>query len=220
MTDGGVDISECRLDSDADIGLDEAYATLNEEERTRAASFVFQRDRDRYVRAHGFLRRRLGAFLELSPENVPIAVADGGKPYVQGEAASFNLSHSEAHAVLAISLNAEIGIDIETFDRGLGDQLDGLAQMCMTPEEQDALGATPADERVARFLSYWTAKEARMKLTGEGMALEPQAISLELMDGRPVGYLRPLSPDAGLRFIPLSRPDAVCCLAVRHSART
>ena len=105
----------------------------------------------------------------------------------------------------------------ELLDRSLGDQLDGLSRMCMTVDEQDALAASPPDERIARFLSYWTAKEARMKLMGEGMSLEPQTISLELADGRPVGYLRPLAPEAELRFVPLAHPDAVCCLAVRRS---
>jgi len=55
-----------------------------------------------------------------------------------------------------------------------------------------------------------------MKVTGEGMALEPRAISLKLSRGRPVGYLRPPGPRTSLRFIPLSDPDTVCCLAVRR----
>lgn len=212
-----VAISECRLDCDADIALDDAYDELNAEERDRAASFVFPRDRDRYIRAHGFLRRQLGAFLGLSARNVPITVGEGGKPFVDGHAVSFNLSHSADHAVVAIAASGDLGIDLELLDRSLGDQLDGLSRMCMTVDEQDALAASPPDERIARFLSYWTAKEARMKLMGEGMSLEPQTISLELADGRPVGYLRPLAPEAELRFVPLAHPDAVCCLAVRRS---
>ena len=216
ISEHGVDIGECRLSSDADIRLNEAYAELSDEERARAASFVFDIDRERYVRAHGFLRRRLGDFLGLSAKDVPIAVAPGGKPYVEGHEASFNLSHSGSHAVVAIARHGDIGIDLETFDRDLEGQLDGLARMCMTDDEQHALAATPADDRIARFLSYWTAKDARMKLTGEGMALEPQTISLDLADGRPVGYLQPLSPEADLRFISLSAPGTICCLAVRR----
>ena len=220
VTEGGrrIDIGECRLDTDADIALDAAYAVLSVEERERAAGFVFERDRQRFVRAHGYLRRRLAAVLGLSPTDVPLAVREGGKPFVYGHDVSFNLSHSGAHAVVAIAHGAEVGIDLETVDRfdSMDDELDGLARACLTGEEQVALAALPSGRRVRRFLAYWTAKEARMKLTGEGMALEPQTIALKLSRGRPVGYLRPHGPRASLRFIPLSDPDTICCLAVRR----
>lgn len=214
-----IDIGECRLDADTDIALASAYADLSGEERERAASFVFDRDRERFVRAHGYLRRKLGTFVGLAAKDVPLAIRDGGKPFVEGRDISFNLSHSGARAVVAITRGSDVGIDLETverFDR-IDDELDGLARSCLTGEEQDALAALPSGRRVRRFLAYWTAKEARMKLTGEGMALEPRAIALKLSRGQPVGYLRPRGPRASLRFIPLSDPDTVCCLAVRHS---
>lgn len=216
-----VDVSECCLDTDADITLDEAYACLDGEERTRAASFVFEQDRVRFIRAHGYVRRRLGALLDVAPKDVPIVAGDGEKPFVEGRPLSYSLSHSGSHAVLAITRGEEIGIDLEILDRSdsLDDQLDGLARLCLTDKEQEALSAAPPERRARRFLSYWTAKEARMKLTGEGMTLEPRAIALRLSRGRPVGYLRPRGPGADLRFIPLSRPDAICCLAVHHSDR-
>jgi 4'-phosphopantetheinyl transferase len=218
VVEGGqhVDIGECRLDTDADVGLDLAYATLSAEEGLRAASFVFERDRQRFVRAHGYLRQRLGAFIQLAPSAVPLAIHEGGKPFVEGHDVSFNLSHSGARAVVAVTRGSDIGIDLETVDRfdGIDDELDGLAQSCLTGKEQVALAAVPSARRVRRFLAYWTAKEARMKLTGEGMALEPHTIALKLSRGRPVGYLRPRGPQASLRFIQLSDPDTICCLAV------
>ncbi len=211
-----VDIAECCLDTDADIALPEAYADLDDGERQRAAKFVFARDRDRFIRAHGYLRRRLGAFVDMAPKAVPIVAADGEKPFIKGQDARFSLSHSGARGVVAISRTREVGIDLETLDRSdrFFDDLDDLARFCMTGAEQRALALLPRARRVRRFLSYWTAKEARMKLTGEGMTLEPNTIALELSDGRPVGYLRPHGPRAALRFIPLSAPDTICCLAV------
>ena len=213
-----VEIGECSLDTDADITLPGAYADLSGEERERAASFVFDRDRERFVRAHGYLRRKLGAAVRLGPKDVPLATQDGGKPFVDGHGVSFNLSHSGDHAVVAIAHGREVGIDLETVERfdGLDDDLEGLSRSCLTDDEQAALAALPVERRVRRFLAYWTAKEARMKLTGEGMALEPLAISLRLANGTPVGYLRPRGPPASLRFIPLSSPDRICCLAVRR----
>ena len=213
-----VSIGECRLDTEADIALDGAYAHLDDDERARAASFVFARDRDRFIRAHGYLRRYLGAFLRMAPSDVPIVASEGGKPFVEGCRASYSLSHSGSHSVVAVTRGGEIGIDLETIDGAdrLDDHLEDLARLCLTDEEQDALSDAPPEQRVRRFLSYWTAKEARMKLTGEGMALDPRTIALSLSAGLPVGYLRPREPGADLRFIPLSRPDAICCLAVRR----
>lgn len=209
-------IGECSLDTDVDIALDAAYAPLSADERRRAASFVFARDGERFVRAHGYLRQKLGSFIQVAPKDVPLAVQDGGKPFVDGHDISFNLSHSGARAVVAMTRGGDIGIDLETVDRfdRIEDELDGLARSCLTDEERGALDALPPRRRVRRFLAYWTAKEARMKLTGEGMALEPRNIALRLSNGRPVGYLRPRGPRAGLRYIPLSDADTVCCLAV------
>lgn len=213
-----IDVGEWRLDSDADIALATADAHLNPAERARAAEFVFDVDRECFVRARGYLRERLGAHLGISPKDVPIAVGADGKPFVEGHDVRFNLSHSGARAVLAISSGGDVGIDLELLDRadGLSGQIDGLADMCMTHEEQAALADLPHDVRARRFLSYWTAKEARMKLTGEGMALDPRSISLKLSSGAAVGYLKPTRLKADLRFIPLSSPDAICCLAVRR----
>ena len=218
QADVRIDIGECCLDTDIDVVLDGAYDELDDDERARAASCVFERDRDRFVRAHGHLRRQLGAFLQMAPKDVPLVIGDGGKPFVEGHGASFSLSHSGSHAVVAVTHRGDIGIDLETLDRSddLDDQLDGLSHLCLTREEQDALFTLPPGQRVRRFLSYWTAKEARMKLIGEGMSLEPHTIALKLVGGRPVGYLQPRTPAAELRFIRLSRPDAICCLAARR----
>jgi 4'-phosphopantetheinyl transferase len=211
-----VDIATCRLHDDTDIAISCAWADLNEEERARAENFVFEYDRERFVRGRGFLRRQLGAFIGLPARDVPIATAVGGKPYVSGHKVSFNLSHSGDLAVVAITSGPSIGIDLELADRSgpLEVQLSGLSEMCLNRHERLSLANAPPVSRARRFLAYWTAKEARMKLTGEGLMLEPRAINLQLEDGRPVGYLRPRAPDVALRWLTLPGVDALCCLAL------
>lgn len=215
---GRIEVGECSLDDGQDIDLGEAWAVLDPDERERAAAFIFARDRDRFVRAHGYLRRRLGAFLDLPPSAVPIVAPKDEKPFVEGRHVDFSLSHSGAHAVLAVSDAGDIGIDLELLDwsQRFADDLGVLAQSCLTAREQDALAEAEGPARVRRFMAYWTAKEARMKLTGQGLALEPQEIELELHDGAPAAYLRPCAPDADLRFLSLSHPDAICCLTIRR----
>jgi len=215
-SDVRVEVAECRLDCDADIVLSDAYAMLDAGERERAARFVFAVDRDRFIRAHGFMRRSLGARLGLAPGLVPITGDEGEKPGLARGGLDFSLSHSGDHAVLGIASGGKVGVDIELLDRSalFLEQLNDLAAFCMLDHERAALTPLSPPERVARFLSFWTAKEARMKLTGEGVTLEPTAIALELNDGKAVGYRRPRAPRAGLRFAGMSRKDAICCIAV------
>jgi 4'-phosphopantetheinyl transferase len=213
-----VEVGECRLDDDRDICLSEAGGLLDAGERERAGAFLFARDRERFVRAHGYLRRMLGAFLRLPPAEVPIVAPKDEKPFVDGRRVDFSLSHSGGLAVLAVTEAGDVGLDVELLDwsQRFADDLEGLARSCMAVREQAALAAVDGAERVRRFMAYWTAKEARMKLTGEGLALEPQEIELQLRKGEPVGYRRPHPPQADLHFLRLRHPDAVCCLALRR----
>jgi 4'-phosphopantetheinyl transferase len=210
-----IELAECDLDG-AGMDVGEAYAVLDPSERRRAAGFVFQRDHDRFVRAHAFLRRQLGAFLGMTPEAVPIVAPEWEKPFVDGSEARFSLSHSGGLAVLAITEGRDVGIDLELPDRSgsFRDELDDLARSCMTAGELAALAGLPLENRIHRFLCFWTAKEARMKLTGQGLSLDPLEISLELRDGEPVAIARPQLPVADLRYVALSDPQAICCLAV------
>jgi 4'-phosphopantetheinyl transferase len=162
------------------------------------------------------MRRMLGAHLGLAPRDVPIAAGPHGKPFVEGSAVRFNLSNCGPLAVLAVASGVEVGIDLEGVGRAdrFEAELEGLSHQCLNAAERSALQQAPPNLRVRRFLSYWTAKEARMKLTGEGFGLDPLDIDLVLSGGLPVGYRRPLAPDAELRFVTLSDPGAICCLAI------
>ncbi len=214
------EVFECDLDSDRDIELEEAGRLLSHEEHTRAGGFVFQSDRDRFVRGRGFTRRVLGAYLGKDPEKVIIDTSAGGKPQVRGGGINFNLSHSGGYLVVVVTNGPAVGIDIEVADRNdsLEHELSDLAGACLTPNEQSELFRTPASERKKRFLTYWTAKEARMKLHGEGFSLEPKSVALELDGGTPIGYLQPTKPQSKLRFVQLCAPAVICCLAFGISA--
>lgn len=210
-----ISVSACRLDSDDDIRLDTARDLLTAQEIERMERFVHDRDGARFARARGFLRRQLGHALGLAPQEVEIAARSGGKPFVPGAPFDFNLSHSGGLAVLGLSGTGSIGIDLELIDRGgaFRRDLDGLSRAVLIEEERIALtGLTDAD-KPHRFLQFWTAKEARMKLSGQGLSLPPRQIGLSLRDGVPVGYARPAEGRAQLEFVSLPHPNAICCVA-------
>ena len=213
-----ITVAQCHLDDDRDMALAAAWRLLSADEATRARRFHFDRDRDRYARGRGFLRRVLGQICGRSPADLILGTGPQGKPVLQKWAAlqeralHFNLSHSQGLAVLAVSDAGPVGIDIEFIDRQV--DMAGLVQTCLTAAEAAVLAAVPETARAARFFAFWTAKEARMKLTGEGMSLAPRQIELDLRDGMPVGYLQPKAPAAQAVFLELGQPGAICCLAL------
>lgn len=207
-----VGLAQCHLGDDRDIALDRAWAVLSPDETTRARRFHFDRDRTRYVRGRGFLRSVLGQICGQNPASLIFGTGPQGKPFLQNADIAFNLSHSRDLAVLVTAQSGPLGIDLEFIDRQV--DIAGLAQSCFTPQEAAVLAALAAPEQAARFFAFWTAKEAFMKLSGQGMSLPPRAIALDLQDGHPVGYLHPETPAAQAIFLDLGQPAAICCLAL------
>lgn len=209
-TPAGVTVTTCGLDDDRDVALAEARSWLSQDELRRADRFHFPHHRDRYVRGRGYLRREMARLTCQAPEDLVLAVGANGKPLIPG-GPEFNLSNSRDLAVLAISDDGPLGIDIEFQDRGV--QAMELAHSCFVEAEIAVLADLASDARQQRFFAFWTAKEALMKLTGLGMSLPPRSIALELDQGWPVGFSQPQTPRAGLSFFDTGIADVICCIA-------
>jgi 4'-phosphopantetheinyl transferase len=199
------------LEGEGSMSLDLANSWLNQEERGRAERFRFPVHRERFIRGRGMLRRLLAAYLETDPAAITFEVGEKGKPYLPGSAIHFNLSHSEGRAVLAVSRLPSIGIDIECFDRKVN--VDGLSRRCFRESEISGLLELPEEEKRRAFFWIWTAKEARMKATGEGFSLEPQCIEITFENGLPHACLEPCSPAAHVAPVFLPDGDAACTVA-------
>lgn len=211
----GVRVWMCRLDDDRDVSLSWALSVVNSAERARADRFHFERDRNRFLRARGLVRGTLADQLGVPPCDIAMAFQANGKPVLRGNPVHFNLSHSQDLAVLAISPNQPVGIDVELTTRQVDPLV--LAPSCFVTHEVQALRDQPA--QLQRFFAFWTAKEAFMKLTGEGMSLDPKLIRLRLDEsGWPSGYCVDNRGEARLCYIDLKIPQATCCLAVPASA--
>jgi len=166
------------------VDLDQALpagrlACLSVQERERAARFAFEHDRERYLRAHAALHALLAAAGAPAGPSGTVALDTGpwGKPSVRdARGLHFNLSHSAALAVVALSDGAEIGVDVEIV-RPIPDAPQ-LAQAHFSDGEQAALRDLPADHRDLAFLRCWTRKEAVVKALGIGIGLDLRALDV------------------------------------------
>lgn len=138
---------------------------LDQGENERLARFRFEEDRRRFLLGHGLLRDLLGKVLDQDPAEIVFHRGRYGKPYVEGYPVHFNLSDTKDAVAVALSIDLEIGLDLETMTRRV-DHL-SVSQHYFTPEEQASI-ASAADGK-QRFLELWTRKEAVLKACGVGI---------------------------------------------------
>jgi 4'-phosphopantetheinyl transferase len=141
-------------------------AFLSDDEKARAARFVFERDRERYIVAHGRLREILGGRANAHPNTLHFEHSDQGKPALVPRAFHFNLSHSDGLAALAVSADFALGVDVEAV-RPLKED---VAERFFSRREVEALARLSPDDQLHGFYRCWTRKEAVIKAIGEGLS--------------------------------------------------
>jgi 4'-phosphopantetheinyl transferase len=175
----------------------DAPRILSAAERERARRFAFDRDRDTYTAAHAMLRLALSRRARecraiIAPARWRFRTDANGRPEVCGPEARlglrFSLSHTTGLAVCAVAIGEPVGIDAEAVDRRVPLL---LADHCLAPAERAALAALPASARPARFLEYWTLKEAFLKAVGVGLAGPLDRICFSVAPGQPVRVAAP-----------------------------
>jgi 4'-phosphopantetheinyl transferase len=155
---------------------------LDFEERARADRFYFERDRSRFIVCRAYLRTILAYYLDIEPERLEFNCTPNGKPYLvrrfRDNELQFNLSHSRAFALYAVTLNRQVGVDIEHIY--LSAEIDSLADRILTKRERAAWSKLPGNERLKALFKYWTCKEAFVKATGKGLSLPLEKIHISL----------------------------------------
>jgi 4'-phosphopantetheinyl transferase len=149
--------------------LEQCRGWLSPAESARAERLVVAQDRDHFVVARGVLRHLLARYTGIDARDVSFSVTAAGKPILSAHepALSFNLSHSQGRALIAVGDGSDIGIDLER--TGTGVKALAIARRYFAPRERAALEQTPPAELESVFFRYWVAKEAVLK--GEGVGL-------------------------------------------------
>ena len=149
--------------------LDQLRAVLNADESARAARYVFPQHRAWSIAARGMLRQLLGGYLNTDPAALTFDYGPQGKPALRAAPLAFNLAHSDAAAVCAVTLNDPVGVDVEHIRANMDLRL--VAQSHFSVQERVVLDAEP--EALARrdFFRCWSMKEAYIKGRGGGLSI-------------------------------------------------
>lgn len=155
---------------DADAGVWRiGVRWLDHHEGERASRFVFELDRLDFIASRMLLRGVLGSLLGCRPEDLVFKRGSFGKPYLQGGALQFNLSHTRGASVLMVGPKPGVGVDIERLDR-MGSSMDSLHGSVLTDRERSWLAlAAGTSQYQQRWARLWTAKEALLKFDGSGI---------------------------------------------------
>jgi 4'-phosphopantetheinyl transferase len=205
LAPGEVHILFSNLNRDAsDLARLERY--LSTDERARAERLRSGRVRDRFVAGRGFLR-----YTGVPPEEIRFSLGNFGKPGLTSETGfgilSFNLSHADDLAILAIAGDRELGIDLEKISEGL--PYHEMARIFFSHHELEELITLPTGKQLAAFYRCWTRKEAYLKGCGRGFSQPSDSFDVSLLPGHPPALTRHLtSPDepSKWRLIDISVP--------------
>jgi 4'-phosphopantetheinyl transferase len=170
-------------------------AVLSTDEYERAERFRFARDQRRYIVGRACLRLLLAHYLEGErgdPHSITLQYGSHGKPELVGPLSvtslKFNLAHSDQLALVALTLDHALGVDLERI-RPLA-ALDQVAERYFAPEEAAALRDLPMPARQVAFFRCWTLKEAYLKGRGVGLSVELHSLAEPIEMVYPTGLVR------------------------------
>lgn len=183
-----IHVWQCRLDYPS-ASLQKYFPALSADERTRAERFHFEKHRTRFIAGRAFMRTILARYLQIDPSQIAFQYSHYGKPSLANanrrNELFFSLTHSHQLALLAVTYEAEVGIDIEH----LRNVSDGLADGYFSPSEIAALRNLPERLQREAFFTCWTRKEAYIKALGGGLSVPLDTFDVSLAPGAPAMIL-------------------------------
>jgi 4'-phosphopantetheinyl transferase len=90
---------------------------LSSDEQVRSKRFLLEKHRTRFAAGRAILRMILGSYLGVPSREIRVQYQPNGKPEIHSFTGParlrFNLTHSDDLALFALTLDQEIGIDVE-----------------------------------------------------------------------------------------------------------
>ncbi|MBQ7989655.1 MAG: 4'-phosphopantetheinyl transferase superfamily protein [Oscillospiraceae bacterium] len=161
-----MDITVYYTDIDTSLGIDhyiQLSALVSDERRERVRRMIPEKGKIMCLMSEVVMRSHLSRLTGVPVKDIILGKGEHGKPCMTGANIPFSLSHSENRIIFAHA-RTPIGIDIELRESGRS----GIAERFFTPNEYERIiSSSDAD---STFYDIWTAKEAYIKMTGEGLS--------------------------------------------------
>jgi len=158
---------------DLDIPPVDFARNLSTEEANRADRLLDTVGSRRFVAARGCMKKILADYLKTDAGGISFRYGGKGKPQIAGPGTRlrFNLSHSGHLALLALTCQYEIGVDIEPLKpRPI---LLAIARKMFGTKVHEMLASLDEPRRTEQFFQLWTALEARAKCQGSSVFGQP-----------------------------------------------
>lgn len=161
-----VDLSDDAWPTEIPTGI------LDESEEARASRFHFTVHRNRFRRRRFAYRDILANACGCRATELAFATGRLGKPSLSSPRANiaFNTSHSADLALLAVTEDRPLGVDIELVRPEIIEPV--LLARVLTERERLALDGLPATQQAHAFFTAWARKEAYAKGIGIGLTLD------------------------------------------------
>ncbi|MCG2590815.1 4'-phosphopantetheinyl transferase family protein [Rhodohalobacter sulfatireducens] len=157
---------------------------LSAAEMKRWNNFYFTQGKQTFYQSHNALRLILSQYLSEKPSELEFQLTSFGKPFIKNSRIQFNLSHSDSMAVIAVTEDAEIGVDIESLDRKV--EYDDLAKRYFCEKEYQKLLQVSTSQKRYAFFNCWTRKEAFIKALGDGLSYPLNDFEVTFLSNEPV----------------------------------
>ena len=145
---------------------------LPEEELARCGRYLREEDRRTCRTARLLTRWVLARATGIEPGSLSLCSTERGRPFLPApdgglHPVRFSLAHSGGLVALALSIGADIGLDLEDTSRPI--DREALARRFFSPGEASSLACLPEALRPSRFFALWTLKEACFKALSGGV---------------------------------------------------
>jgi 4'-phosphopantetheinyl transferase len=164
-----------------------AAQLLDESEQRRAAAIRNDHTQRRFVSAHAMLRILVAKQIDWEPAQLTFGVrSQYGKPELVYPPirVHFNIATAGDRVVCAVTETGPVGVDVESHEViAEADRAGGVEQVLLTPAERAVLHEFP--DRASALTRWWVRKEAMLKASGEGLAIEPPTLEMSAPDETP-----------------------------------
>lgn len=174
---------------------------LSADEHDRWQGYQIHERRNAFAVCRGVLRTLLGAYLRVDPAELRFCYGARGKPHLRDatgrDLLQFNLSHSGALALIAVSWNCRLGVDLERLRADF--PMARVSKRIFSLAENAILQQLPLNRRIAAFFECWTRREAYLKAIGQGFAVPPGLVDVPIMPTDGAVFIAPRHGSKQLR---------------------